>query len=64
MLEGCDSNNDNVSIRVKCHEAAELEPWACYPECSIELHTQLMSSGTSSLMAGKEVVGLDLEDRV
>jgi hypothetical protein len=64
MLEGCDSNNDNVSIRIKCHEAAELEPWACYPECSIELHTESMPSATDSLVVCKEVVGLDPEDRV
>ena len=64
MLEGCDSNNDNVTMRVKCHEAAELETWACYPECSIKLHTESMSSATSSLVAGKEVICLDPEDSV
>ena len=64
MLEGCDSNNDNMSIRVKCHKAAELEPWPCYPERSIKLHTEFMSSGTRRLMTGKEVISLDPEDRI
>ena len=64
MLEGCDSNNDNVSVGVKCHKAAGTEPWARYPECSIELYTNFPSSATSSLVTCKEVIDLNPEDRV